>query len=690
MITQAIGDVLGWLMYICYYIFHDYGLSIIIFTFLTKIVLLPISVMVQKNSIKMVKMYPQMNRIKAKYYGNKDMISEEQYKLYQKEKYHPMLDLVPVIAQLVLLMGVVDVIYRPLTHLLHLAKNQIADMVTLFGSLSGTNIESSSIQMQVVENIMKPEYLPAFLEHFPKEVIDKAGSINLFFCGLDLGAIPIKSFGITILIPILAAASAWLMCFVQNRSNVLQSEQGKANQYTTLAVSVLLSLYLGFFVPAGVGLYWIVSNLLSIVQLFLLNWLINPKKYIDYQELADSKAELEEVLQFEHSGKKKRTKEEIAREKQDYRRFQKYGEKQIVFYSEKNGFYKYYKSVIESILKKTDIVIHYITSDLKDEVFSLASDNFRVYYIGENKLIVLMMKLESDMMVMTMPDLGIYHIKRSLVKEDIEYVYLDHGIGSLNMMLRKHAVDYFDTVFAANDKVYDEILAQEKKYDIKKKTVVKWGSGLIDNMIADYKKISGIQNETKEILIAPSWQENNILDSCIDELLNGLLGKGYHVILRPHPQYVRHFEERLDMLSKKYQESERTDFTIQKDFSSNDTVFKADILITDWSGIAYEYSFATLKPTLFINTPMKVMNQDYKEIDVVPFDIEIRNKIGIALNTDELTKIEESVKALLEDSVYSKETMGKVRETYLYHVGTSAAVGADYIIKRLIEYSKKN
>ena len=442
--------------------------------------------------------------------------------------------------------------------------------------------------------------------------------------------------------------------------------------------------------PAGVGLYWIISNLLSIVQLFLLNWLINPKKYINYQELADSKAKLEEVLQFEHSGKKKRSKEEIIREKQDYRRFFKYGEKQIVFYSEKNGFYKYYKNVIETILKKTDIVIHYVTSDLNDEVFLMANENFRVYYIGENKLIVLMMKLETDMMVMTMPDLQIYHIKRSLVKEDIEYVYLDHGIGSLNMMLRKHAIDYFDTIFTANDKVYEEILAQEKKYDIKKKTLVKWGSGLIDNMIVEYEKNSEQQNETKEILIAPSWQENNILDSCIDELLNGLLGKGYHVILRPHPQYVRHFEDRLDMLFKKYQENEREDFMIQKDFSSNATVFKADVLITDWSGIAYEYSFATLKPTLFINTPMKVMNPDYQEIDVVPFDIEIRNKIGIALNTDELEKISGSVKTLLEDPIYSKETMKNVRDEYLYHVGTSGTVGADYIIKKLIEYSKKN
>lgn len=120
MIISIIGDVFGWVMFICYKITRNYGFTIILFTLLMKIILLPISIMVQKNSIKMVKMYPQMNHIKAKFYGNKDMISEEQYQLYKKEQYHPMLDLVPVTLQLVILMGVINAIYNPLKHLLHI------------------------------------------------------------------------------------------------------------------------------------------------------------------------------------------------------------------------------------------------------------------------------------------------------------------------------------------------------------------------------------------------------------------------------------------------------------------------------------------------------------------------------------------------------------------------------------------
>ncbi len=148
---QIIGDFFGWIMYYCYRLMHDYGLTIILFTLITKIVLLPVSIMVQKNSIKMVKMYPEMNRIRAKYYGNNDMISEEQYQLYKKEKYHPMLDLLPVAGQLVILMGVIDVIYKPLRHLLRMAQETIDAIVQAFATATGMGMEVSSIQIQIVD-----------------------------------------------------------------------------------------------------------------------------------------------------------------------------------------------------------------------------------------------------------------------------------------------------------------------------------------------------------------------------------------------------------------------------------------------------------------------------------------------------------------------------------------------------------
>jgi YidC/Oxa1 family membrane protein insertase len=287
-----------------------------------------------------------------------------------------------------------------------------------------------------------------------------------------------------------------------------------------------------------------------------------------------------------------------------------------------------------------------------------------------------------------------------MIRNDIEYIYMDHAVASANMTLRKHALDNFDTIFATNQLMADEMREMEEVYNLKKKNIVEYGYSLIDNMIANYEKTHSEDdnnpdniikqkggNRTPEILIAPSWQQDNIMESYIDEILDNLLGHGYHITVRPHPQYVRHFEAKLKALGDKYKEHD--DFELQLDFSSNKTVFDADVLITDWSGIAYEYSFTTLKPTLFINTPMKIMNPDYKDLKTVPFDIEARDQVGISVDTDKLGTLGEVAEKLLTQPVYSKESLKAVREKYLFNVGTSADVGAKYIIKQLIAASKR-
>ena len=219
------------------------------------------------------------------------------------------------------------------------------------------------------------------------------------------------------------------MCYVQNKINVLQVEQSAWNRYGTMAFSVALSLYLGFFVSVGVGTYWTYSNVLSVLQLVLLNAWINPKKYIDYDALEKSKEELQKAKEFMVPKKKEDCKSPYrAKEKADYKRFLDVPNKKIVFYSEKNGFYKYYKNIIEEIIRRTNIVVHYITSDPLDEVFQMESEQFKPYYIGDNRMIVLMMKMETDIMVMTTPDLENFQLKRSYVKKDTEYVYVPHDV----------------------------------------------------------------------------------------------------------------------------------------------------------------------------------------------------------------------------------------------------------------------
>lgn len=622
---QQIYDAMAWIMKQCYTLCGNYGVAVILFTFITKIILLPVSVWVQKNSIKMVKIQPDINFLKVRHFGDADAIAEGQNKLFRQAGYHPLASIVPTVIQLVLLMAVIAAI-----------KAGMAD-----------------------------------------------SSIDMRFLGVYLSLIPAQGRGWLILSPIAAGASAWLMCAAQNQSNVLQAEQDNWNKYGMLILSVGLSLYLGWFVSVGVALYWVASNLFSIAQLYLLNMAIDPKKYVDYARLEESKKQLSELQQLGGKRHGREARELARRERADYKRFFSVLNKHLVFYSESSGFYKYYKGIIEYILKNTNIAVHYITSDPNDQVFAISQSQPRLkpYYIAEKRLITLMMKLDCDVMVMTMPDIENFHIKRSYVRKDIEYVYVPHCIDSINMTMRTGAVDHYDSVLCVGKHQKEEITNTEAVYGLPHKTLVDWGYTLLDEMRAQYAASAHEDKPGKKILIAPSWQKDNIVDSCLEEILDTLKGRGYQITVRPHPQEVRLKQAYMEQLEAKY--AADRDVEIQTDFSSNSTVFESDLLITDWSGITYEYAFTTLRPVLFIDTPMKVMNPEYEKINTPPINIWMREVIGAVVKPDELEKLPEAVERLLSGRDEYRERIDRFVHEYVYNLGNSGEVGAKYIINEI-------
>lgn len=108
----------------------------------------------------------------------------------------------------------------------------------------------------------------------------------------------------------------------------------------------------------------------------------------------------------------------------------------------------------------------------------------------------------------------------------------------------------------------------------------------------------------------------------------------------------------------------------------------ADLVITDWSGIGMEYSLATTKPTLYINTKMKVINKDYEKINTKPLDIIIRNKIGKAIEKEETKEIKKVVDELIVNQNKYKQENVKIREKYLFNLGQSSKIAAEYIINK--------
>ena len=606
---------------ICYRMVGHYLAAILIFTLLTKVILFPVSLWTHRNGITMIRLMPELNRLKVKYYGDKDTIAEKTQALYKQRGYHPLASTVPMFIQLALLIGVI-------------------------------------------------------------------GAVQALLAGTEsvLSVPPAQAGGMTLLMPLAAGGSALLLGLAQNQFNPLQREQARASQWATNGVSIGISLLLGAFVPVGVGVYWIASNLLTIGQQLVLNAVMPARNYVDYEALEQSKQELAGI----DSLSSRVSKEDRQREKADYKRFFSIANKHLVFYSESSGFYKYFADVIDYLLQHSNLSIHYITSDPNDAIFQKAQKEPRIrpYYIGEKRLITLMMKMDADMVVMTTPDLDNFYLKKSYVKKDVEYIYTAHGVGSTNLLLRNCALAHFDTIFCIGPYQIEELREEEYVYNLPSKTLVPCGYGLLDSVMTAYdSSLSKRLKEKPQVLIAPSWQPDNILDTCIDPLLDSLLCGKYHIILRPHPEYCKRYPQKIAILKSRYKDKlgqSSSGFELQTDFSSNETVFESDIVITDWSTICYEFSFATKRPTLFVNTPMKVMNPDYQRLKRIPLDIEIREKIGRSISPDTAGEIERVVEKLLMQADAYAQSIEKLLGECLFNPGQSGMAGGKYIIDRLL------
>ena len=674
---------LGVLMKWCWQLVSDYGIAILLFTLATKVVLLPITVWIHKNSILMVKIQPEMNMLRVKYHNDAQTLATEQAKLFKRAKYRPMLTLVPLVLQIVLLLGVVYIINRPLTYLFGVAEQDILRLATE----AGVNLESSSFQLALVDAIRTGEYI------LPDGFAWIGGALESFdsrFLGLELTAVPTAVWGIYTLIPLLAAASSWLLSFAQNSVNVLQHEQGNGNKYGTMVFSVALSLYLGCFVPTGIAIYWMAGNVLSVLQLLLLNLVINPRKHVDYEALERSREALAEVEKgHDKEAEKRIQKENKKRENRDFRRFFSIEGKHLVIYSEKSGFYKYFKGLIAELLERSTLTIHYVTNDPNDVIFEVAKREPRIkpYYIGLKKTISLMLKMECDMVVMTTPDLDKYYLKKSMMKKDIEYVYIPHALMSMHMGMKEGSLDAFDTIFCAGAHIKREVMATERVYGLPHKELVEFGYPLVDDLIVmgEAERKTHKTAGRREILIAPTWNEDNILDSCIDEMLERLLCDDYHITVRPHPEYVKRYGARMQAIVERWKGRVGEGLTFELDFSGNKSIYSSDLMITDWSGISFEFSFATKRPTLFVNTKMKVLNENWQKIDCTPIEITLRDEIGISIEKSDVAGIDAIVKDMFKQAGEHEKKIEKALHTAVYNVGHADPVGAKYILRKLIE-----
>lgn len=352
-------------------------------------------------------------------------------------------------------------------------------------------------------------------------------------------------------------------------------------------------------------------------------------------------------------------------------------ERAITFYSEKDIYYRYFEGYIDELSSRYKIPISYLDSDPKDTLFDNHMPYVHPYYI-KTLLPTVFRKSDSKAIVMTMPDLNQLYLKRA--PKEVHHVYIFHTMISSHLQYRKGAFDHYDAIFCIGPHHVEEIRQAEKLYGLPRKVLVECGDPYLEKIYMEYHENikTNTKSEKRNILIAPTWGKVCILNSCINELIDALLVSGnYTVTVRPHPEYMKREPKMAKQLVQKVNKT--TDVTFDDDLFSSRSLYKADILITDQSGIAFEYALGTERPVLFIDTPLKMQNPSYQELGIPPVEISYRSSLGVRVPPEQIRDIDAYIKELEMRRNTFPNDMRDVRKSLIFNWMSSAEKGAKYL-----------
>ena len=362
-------------------------------------------------------------------------------------------------------------------------------------------------------------------------------------------------------------------------------------------------------------------------------------------------------------------------------------ERSIVFYSEDTSSFVYFEQIIHELTEKMGQQICYLTSAKNDPILKSENKNIKSFYIGDSEIVKLkfFLELKVKVLIMTMPDLGTYHIKRSKTFP-VHYVHVFHAMNSTHRNYRKGAFDHFDSIFCTGYHHVQEIKATEQLYNLKQKNLVECGYGLLDKL----QKTKPLQNQEmhtkdgrKKILIAPSWGKKGLLETVGMNLVKILLDAGYHVTVRPHPMTVQKWPKIISRIENTFKDD--SNFEMEKDVSSFESLYSTYGLISDWSGIGFEYAFVCERPVIYVDVPHKNNNPDYNKIPYEPLESSIRNLIGKVISPNELESIPKIIESTYENIDLFKTKVKEIRNETVFNFGQSGIKGAQEIVKILDE-----
>jgi hypothetical protein len=360
----------------------------------------------------------------------------------------------------------------------------------------------------------------------------------------------------------------------------------------------------------------------------------------------------------------------------------------IVVYSESGQDWHHFSGLIGELTGPLDRRICYVSSDPKDPGLDFEHDNFMALYIPDGLSLTLFFQFKRcDLCVLTVMDLDNLNLRRSI--NPVHYLYVFHSMGSTHMVDHANSYDAYDTLFCAGPHQVAEIRRREELHGLPAKILFDFGHPRLEAVVAERQKRGAIQvsPEPPTILIAPTWGDTSIFNTCGEALIEVLLRAGFRVIMRPHYQSLKQSPEVIAALRKRFEGEAGFEYVDR--MSETDSILRSNLLVSDWSAMALEYAWGLEKPVLFIDVPRRIRNPHWKELGIEPMESSIRSRVGRVLSPDDLARAPELVRQLLEDPAGFSDSVRGLREEVVFRLGHSIPDGARKIARIADELAHK-
>lgn len=358
--------------------------------------------------------------------------------------------------------------------------------------------------------------------------------------------------------------------------------------------------------------------------------------------------------------------------------------KKYLIYSEGKQYWNTFKPVVEEF-EDRGIELSFYTSAKDDPVFETQWKFIKPEFIGEgNSAFAKLNLVSAGFVLMTTPGLQVYQLKRS--KNVKHYSHVLHMPNDATTY-RLFGLDYFDSVLLSGDYQATDLRTLEEMRGTKKKDLVTVGCPYLDVYKKNIEEIPEEENHPFTVLVSPSWGDVGILKKYGEKLLDPLSKTGWRIIVRPHPQSKKSEADMLARLEERYKNNANIiwDYERQNIFSLK----KADVMISDFSGIVFDYTFLCDKPVMYVNAGMDLRPYDAYDLNKKLWQYEVLEKFGTELKEEQFENIKDVIQSM-SDSMELAEQRKIAKETAWMHQGNAGKNIADYMIKIMDAINLKN